>query len=115
MVNAELDNLGLRPIRRVKFSIGLTYTTAVAAIKKIVTEVESMINQHPNTTADGARVRFQEFGASSLDLLVLYYVDSPDWQLLIDTRQDINFRIIEIVKAQGSDFAFPTTSVFLEK
>jgi len=46
---------------------------------------------------------------------VLYYVDSPDWELLIDTRQAINFSIIEIVKEHGSDFAFPTTSVFLEK
>lgn len=115
MVNAELDNLGLRPIRRVKFNIGLTYGTPVETIKCIVRELEAMINAHSNTTEDGARVRFQEFGASSLDLLVLYYVDSPDWQLLIDTRQDINFSIIEIVQAQGSDFAFPTTSVFLEK
>ena len=115
MVNAELDNLGLRPIRRVKFNIGLTYGTPVESIKKIVAEMEMMINNHPNTTQDGARVRFQEFGASSLDLLVLYYVDSPDWELLIDTRQAINFNIIEIVHAQGSDFAFPTTSVFLEK
>jgi len=46
---------------------------------------------------------------------VLYYVDSPDWELLINTRQAINYSIIEIVQSQGSDFAFPTTSVFLEK
>jgi len=115
MVNAELDNLGLRPIRRVKFMIGLTYDTPVETIKKIVAEMETMINNHPNTTQEDARVRFQEFGASSLDLLVLYYVDSPDWELLINTRQAINYSIIEIVQSQGSDFAFPTTSVFLEK
>jgi len=115
MVNAELDNLGLRPIRRVRFNIGLTYGTPVATIKAIVAELEGMINAHPNTTEDGARVRFEAFGASSLDILILYYVDSPDWELLINTRQDINLSIIEIVKAAGSDFAFPTTSVFVEK
>ena len=115
MVNAELDNLGLRPIRRVKFMIGLTYDTPVETIKKIVAGMETMINNHPNTTQEDARVRFQEFGASSLDLLVLYYVDSPNWELLIDTRQAINYNIIEIVQSHGSDFAFPTTSVFLEK
>ena len=27
---------------------------------------------------------------------------------------NINFKIIEIVKKHGSDFAYPTTSVFLE-
>ena len=115
MVNAELDNLGLRPIRRVKFSIGVTYGTSVDQLKKIVKEIETMINSHTNTTASDARVRFQEFGASSLDILVIYYVNSPDWDLLIDTRQEINFKIIEIVQNHGSDFAFPTTSVHLEK
>lgn len=115
MVNAELDNLGMRPIRRVKFNIGLVYGTQVAQIKKIVEELEIMINAHPDTTEDGARVRFEAFGNSSLDLLVLYYVNSPDWELLINTRQDINYRIIEIVQQHGSDFAFPTTSVHIEK
>ena len=56
---------------------------------------------------------------------LLMFLGWPDYQipgapdseeeLLIETRQAINFSIIEIVQAQGSDFAFPTTSVFLEK
>ena len=46
--------------------------------------------------------------------MVLYYVNSPEWKDLIDTQQEINFKIIDIVKKHGSDFAFPTRSVFLE-
>ena len=115
MVNAELDNLGVRPIRRVKFNIGLTYGTTIDQMKTIVAQLEEMINAHPKTTNGDARVRFQEFGGSSLDVLVIYFVDSPNWDLLIDTRQEINFSIIEIIQTNGCDFAFPTTSVYLEK
>ena len=115
MVNAELDNLGMRPMRRVKFTLGLTYSTGIDQLKNIVAEIETMINEHPSTTKDDARVRFQEFGSSSLDLLVIYYVNSPDWEVLINTRQEINFKIIEIIHTHKSDFAFPTTSVYLEK
>ena len=115
MVNAELDNLGVRPIRRVKFNIGLTYSTSIDQMKTIVSQLEEMINAHPKTTNGDARVRFQEFGGSSLDVLILYYVDSPTWDLLIDTRQEINFSIIEIIRANGCDFAFPTSSVYIEK
>ena len=46
--------------------------------------------------------------------MVLYYVNSPNWDALVDTQQEINFKIIEIVKKHNSDFAFPTSSVFLE-
>jgi MscS family membrane protein len=110
-----LDNLGVRPIRRVKFNIGLTYGTTIDQMKTIVAQLEEMINAHPKTTNGDARVRFQEFGGSSLDVLVIYFVDSPNWDLLIDTRQEINFSIIEIIQTNGCDFAFPTTSVYLEK
>ena len=46
--------------------------------------------------------------------MVLYFVRVIIWDNLVDTQQEINFKIIEIVKKHGSDFAYPTTSVFLE-
>jgi len=114
MIDAELDNLGERPIRRVKFNIGLTYDTQVKQIKNIVKDIQEMIDSHPETTQEG-KVRFQDFGESSLDLLVLYYVNSPRWDNLIDVREDINYKIMEIVKEHGSDFAFPSTTVYVNK
>jgi len=123
MIDAELDNLGERPVRRVKFSVGLTYETSVEQIKKIVDDIQTMIDGHPRTTNEEgkkskdqvARVRFEEFGSSSLDVLVLYYVNSPKWDDLIDVRQEINYKIMEIVKKHNSDFAFPSTTVYLQK
>ena len=114
MIDAELDNLGMRPVRRVKFNLGLTYDTSVEQIKSIVNDIQEMINNHAKTDQEG-KVRFQEFGSSSLDILVIYYVNSPKWDDLIDVREDINFKIMEIVKKHNSDFAFPSTTVYLQK
>jgi len=114
MIDAELDNLGLRPIRRVKFNIGLTYETAPEQIKAIVTDIQEMINLHEKTNQDG-RVRFQEFGSSSLDIMVMYFVASPKWEDLINVKEDVNYKIMEIVKKHNSDFAFPSTTVYLQK
>ena len=113
MIDAELDNLGLRSVRRVKFNIGLTYETSAEKIKAIVTEIQEMINMHEKTNQDG-RVRFQEFGASSLDIMVLYFVNSPRWEDLINVKEDINYKIMEIVKKHKSDFAFPSRTVYLQ-
>lgn len=114
MIDAELDNLGLRPIRRVKFNIGLTYETSPEQIKAIVSDIQEMINLHEKTNQDG-RVRFQEFGSSSLDIMVMYFVDSPKWEDLINVKEDVNYKIMEIVKKHNSDFAFPSTTVYLQK
>ena len=114
IISSELDNLGVRPVRRVKFNIGLTYDTSVENIKNIVDDIQKLIDEHPMTNQDG-KVRFLEFGASSLDIMVLYYVDSPDWEVLIDAKQKINFDIIDIVNKYKCEFAFPSTSVYIEK
>ena len=114
MIDAELDNLGLRPVRRVKFNIGLTYDTSTEQIKNIVSDIQEMINSHEKTNEEG-KVRFQEFGASSLDIMVLYYVNSPKWEDLIDVKEDVNYKIMDIVKKHNSDFAFPSTSVYLHQ
>ena len=114
MIDAELDNLGLRPVRRVKFYIGLTYDTSTEQIKNIVSDIQEMINSHEKTNEEG-KVRFQEFGASSLDIMVLYYVNSPKWEDLIDVKEDVNYKIMDIVKKHNSDFAFPSTSVYLQQ
>tara|TARA_B100001758_G_scaffold149669_1_gene128996 strand:+ start:1493 stop:2584 length:1092 start_codon:yes stop_codon:yes gene_type:complete len=114
IISTELDNLGARPVRRVKFNIGLTYDTSVENIKNIVDDIQKLIDEHPMTNQDG-KVRFLNFGASSLDIMVLYYVDSPDWEVLIDAKQKINFDIIDIVNKYKCEFAFPSTSVYIEK
>ena len=114
MIDAELDNLGMRPVRRVKFNIGLTYETTPEQIKAIVTDIQAMINQHPKTNQEG-KVRFQEFGSSSLDILVMYFVDSPKWNDLIDVKEDVNYKIMEIVAKNKCEFAFPSTTVYLQK
>ena len=53
MIDAELDNLGMRPVRRVKFNIGLTYETTPKQIKAIVFEIQEMINKHKDTNQEG--------------------------------------------------------------
>ena len=45
---------------------------------------------------------------------LLYFTNGPDWEVMINTQQEINFKIIEIVKKHGIDFAFPTRSLYFE-
>lgn len=114
MVSQELDNLSMRTFRRVNFNLGLTYQSSAEQIKNICNELQVYLDSHPKTNND-SKVRFSEFGASSLDIMVLYFVDTEDFTEFLDVKEEINFQIMRIVKKQGADFAFPSTSVYLEK
>lgn len=114
MVDSELDNLSLRTFRRSNFTIGLTYSTSSEQIKAVVEDIQAYIDQHPNTNQDG-RVRFDGFGASSLDIMIMYFVDTMDWTTYLNVKEEINYKIIEIVQKHGAEFAFPSTSIYIEK
>jgi MscS family membrane protein len=114
MIDSELDNLTMRTFRRCDLVVGVTYSTAIDQLKTIVAEIQNYIDNHPNTNQDG-KVRFHEFGASSLDIMVLFFVDTMEWTVYLDVKQEILYQIMEIVKRNGADFAFPSSSIYIEK
>jgi MscS family membrane protein len=114
MVDTELDNLTLRTFRRAEFFVGVTYSTSIDQIKAIVADIQNYIDNHPATNSDG-KVRLHQFGASSLDIMVLFFVDTVDWSEYLDVKQEIMCQIIEIVQGHGAEFAFPSTSIYIEK
>ncbi len=114
MVNDVLDNLSLRTFRRVNFNIGVLYGTTEAQLQGIVADIQKLVDEHPNTNQDG-EIHFSEFGPSSLDIMILYYIDTMDWSVYLRIREEINFKIMRIVEEHGADFAFPTQTIHLEK
>ncbi|WP_242926366.1 mechanosensitive ion channel family protein [Pontibacter vulgaris] len=114
MIDKPLNNLTLRTFRRVGFDITLTYTTTSAQMKAISTELQQFIDNHPNTNQDG-RVRFQTLGASSKNIMVLYFVESMDWNEYIDIKEEVAYKVVEIVERHGAEFAFPTQTLYFQQ
>ncbi|MEZ4721038.1 MAG: mechanosensitive ion channel family protein [Flavobacteriales bacterium] len=114
MVNNVLDNLSMRTFRRVSFNVGVTYSSTQEQIKNIVRDIQKYIDEHPHTNQEG-EIHFMEFGSSSLDIMVLYFIDTMDWRTFLNIKEEINFEIMRIVEAHGAGFAFPTQTIHLEK
>jgi MscS family membrane protein len=113
MVDSPLENLSLRNLRRIKFSIGLKYDTPIEKMKKISLEIENYINTHPFIGSD-TLVSFESFGESTLNIQVLYFIEIVDYNEYMHVRADINYRIMQIVSENGAGFAFPSQTVYNE-
>lgn len=112
MIDKPLNNLSLRTFRRVHFDVNLTYDTTSAQIKAITTELQEYIDTHPQTNQDG-RIRFQNLGASSKDVMILYFVEALEWNDFINIKEEVAYKIVEVVEKHGADFAFPTQTLHL--
>ena len=106
MIDGVLENLTMRNARRVKFDIGLTYETSSDTIKKIIEELTTYLKDNPATT-DGT-VALDSFGDSALNIQIIFLVPMNKDFDLIKVKQEVNFKAIEIVGKNGSDFAYPT-------
>lgn len=113
MIDSPLENLTLRNLRRVKFSVGVLYGTPATTIKKIAKEIKAYLDEHHETSMD-AIVVFDAFGASSLDILILYYIEIVDYDIYMKIKEEINYKVMEIVLNNGADFAFPSRTLYHE-
>lgn len=114
IVEGELDNLSMRTMKRIKFTLGLVYKTSPEQLKKIINDIKASLSSHPLTT-DDIEVFFYDFGVSSIDIHVLYYVDSNDWKVYAKVREEINFKIMDIVTANASAFAYPSMTNYVQQ
>jgi len=115
VANAHIENFSRRDIRRLKFTIGLIYSTKKDDIKAIVSSIESMIKNHSGIAQDETIiVNFESFGDSSLNIFIYCFTNTANWQEYLDIKEDINYKIIEIVQSNSSDFAFPSQSLYIE-
>lgn len=111
MIDSPLENLTLRNLRRVEFNISLPYYTKPDVMKKISTQIKDFINQHAKTSNDTIVV-FNAFSASSLDIKVLYYIEIVEYEIYMEIKDEINYKVMEFVLANGASFAYPTSTVY---
>ena len=76
---ANVDNLGRRKYRRYLNKLGLEYGTSPDQIEAFCEGVRELIRRHPHTRKDFYAAYFNDFGPSSLDVLVVVYFQVPDW------------------------------------
>ena len=106
--NLHLDNFSARDRFWYHPTLQLRYETTPDQIRYILVEVRKMLYAHPKIVAEPLHVRFKSFGQYSLDVEVFSYIGVTDYGESLEVAEDLNLRIMDIVSASGSDFAFPS-------
>jgi len=115
VANQPIENFSRRGIRRIKMHIGLTYGTSSEQIVNIKNDIETMLREHENISQkDSLMVYFDSFGDSSLNIFIYTFTATANWEKYLATREDIHIKIMKIVEKNGSDFAFPSQSIYVE-
>jgi len=115
VANTPIENFSRRGIRRIKMTIGLTYGTTSEQIIQIKSDIKTMLLEHEGIAQDESlMVNFNNFGDSSLNIFIYTFAHTANWARYLEIREDIHLKIMKIVEENGSSFAFPSQSVYVE-
>jgi MscS family membrane protein len=109
----QLENFAKRDRIRLHAMLGVRYETTPEQLRWLLVEIRKLLYSHEKLLPEPARIRFVGFGAYSLDLEIFAYVATADWNEFLGVREDLYLRIMDIVEASGSGFAFPSQTLYL--
>jgi MscS family membrane protein len=78
VVNATVENLSLRMMRRQRFLIQVTCDTPRETLEELVSGIKQLIASHPMTNKANFNVCFNGFGENSVNILVYFRVETTD-------------------------------------
>jgi small-conductance mechanosensitive channel len=112
LLKSRVRNYRRMSERRIVFSFGVAYQTPVEKLKDIDKIIRDIIEKTQNTRFD--RVHFKEYGDSSLNFEVVYFVTNPDYKIYMDVREMINLEIFRRFGEADIEFAYPTRTIYLQ-
>ncbi len=108
----QLENYSKRDRMWFRHRIGLRYETTPDQLRYVLVELKKLLTAHPKVHPDPARPRFVGLGACSLDIEIFAYVATNDYDEFLAVQEDLLLRIMDLVRASGTGFAFPSQTIY---
>ena len=142
IANQEVKNWSKRTLgRRIKMNLTLKYNSKRENIQQAILEIREMLQSHPHIATnktdyqDNKRrknstlvskedalgvkrtlfVYLDEFSDSSINVLVYCFTKKTIWGQWLETKEDVMYKIMEILEKNSLEFAFPSISLYSEK
>jgi len=145
LANTSIKNWSRRKVgRRIKLHIGVTYDSKRADLQRAINEIHAMLVEHEGISTPerinakalkrsyarrnklisldnklGIKstllVYLDGFSDSSIDILIYTFTKTTDWEKWLMVKQDVYYKIWEILERNHLTFAFPSQSLYVEK
>ncbi len=111
LLKSRIHNYEHSSERRVLLDVGVTYNTPHEKLKAIPEMVREVVGGVELARFD--RARFREYGNSSLNFRIVYFVQSTDYRVYLDVQHEVNLSLFKKFGDAKIQFAFPTQTLYV--
>lgn len=112
--NGNICNLSAAKKRRIVEVFTLTYDTTNEKLQRAISIVEEILRENPDIYDDYA-VFLDTLADSSINIKCIAYAKTHSYNPLMKIKSGVILEVVKRFRAEGLDFAFPSTSVYVEK
>ena len=116
--DSAILNYSQRKYRRIKWTIGVTYDTSAEQLKNICSEMHDYISNSKDFVVNEEYqlfVRVDKFNDSSIDILLYTFTSTNNWEEYLTIKENLALYCKKVIKSNKADFAFPSSSIYIEK
>lgn len=113
LADRDIESFAVRDRIRFFQPVGLLYGTTASQMRQVLSGIEATLRAHPKIWPDVVVARFKGFGPSSLEVEVMAWFQTADFEEFRTIREEVLLAIMEVVEGAGTSFAFPTQTVHL--
>lgn len=109
-----VENMGRRRFRRLKTTLGITYDATPEQVEQFVQKLRTYILEHPKTWDDKINIAFNDYGPSSLNILMIVFIDADNYNDELLIREELLLGVMKIAEECDVHFAFPTQRMIID-
>jgi|GEM_PF-36579 len=113
VIASGVENMTLRNLFRAKFLLNLSYASTPDQINGLISDIRSYLEKR-ELVEPNAGVFLSGFSPTSIDIAIQFLVRAVEWEDYMAVKEDVNFRLMEMMARHGCSFANATTQIIFE-
>lgn len=115
LANDSITNWSKMGKRQISFNLRVAHDTHRDRLENVVKQSDELLKNHPDIHPDSIHVRFSQFQENGFDIFLYFFTNTTVWGDFLKIKEEINFRIIDILENEGVSLAIPSRRLYVEQ
>lgn len=114
LANENITNWSKMGKRQITFQLRVTHDTPKENLKNIVSNIESLLRNHPGVHPETIFVKFDQYLENGLGIFLYFFTNTTVWGEFLKIKEEINFAILDILEREKVYIAIPSRKLYLD-
>jgi MscS family membrane protein len=113
LANEPITNWSKMGKRQISFYLRLTYDTPREKMEVVISRMRELLRNHPEIHPETIMVNFEKYMDNGVDIFLYFFTKTTNWEKYLHVREDINFKILEILEQEQVYIAIPSRKLYV--